>query len=298
VTGLTERLRDLVRYDSALWRRAFAAGVKHGPDPWVRYSPALFGVGFGLGLHAQRAVVRDTLRLILGPRPAWQEARDVAAVFVTFAGSMTDAMLLGADRGYVPQSQAIGAWHFEQAHALGRGLIMATANTAGWDLGGRILSGVQPADVLVVMEPEGDAAALAIQDSLRARAGTQVVHVGPDPLASLPLLHHLRRRRGVVAMKFDRIHPTMRARPVRFFGQSWRVAEGPLLLAAVTGAPIVPVFTRRLGFMRYECIMMPHIALPPRPDAAALDEAAQKLAGSLERFARAYPTQWFRFKAD
>ena len=298
MSELARQLRDLVRYDSALWRRVFAAGVGRGPSWWVRYSPVLFGLGFGLGLDAQRTVVRDTLRMILGQRPAWQEARDVGAVFVNFAGAMSDAMLVGCERGYEPQSHAIGAWHFHEAAQLDRGLIMATAHTAGWDLGGRILRGVQASDVLVVMEPEADPEALAIQDSLRARAGTHVVHVGPDPLASLPLLHHLRRRKGVVAMKFDRIHPTMRARPVTFFGQSWRVAEGPLQLAAMTGAPIVPVFTRRLGFMRYECIMMPHILVPARPSSAELDQAAQQLAGSLERFARAYPTQWFRFRAD
>jgi phosphatidylinositol dimannoside acyltransferase len=272
-----------------------AAGVSRGPYALVRYSPPLWGLGFAAILGQQRAVVRRTLRMVLGARPAWQELRDVGAVFANFACSMTDAMLIGSDRGYKPLLSAVAPWHFEQALALGKGMVMATAHTAGWDLGGPILNSVQPAEVLVVMERERAADALELQDAVRRRAGVHIVHVGSDPLSSLPLLQHLRRKRGVVAMKFDRVPPRMRSRPVRFFGTEWRVAEGPLSLAALTGAPIVPVFTRRLGFLEYQCVIMPPISLSPKPSSAELDEAAQRLASALERFVRSYPTQWFRF---
>ena len=275
-----------------------AAGVARGPYALVRYSPPLWGLGFAALLGRQRAVVRRTLRMVLGPRPAWQELRDVGAVFANFACSMTDAMLVGSGRGYSPSVSAVAPWHFNEALALGKGMIMATAHTAGWDLGGPILSGVQPAEVLVVMEPERVADARELQDAMRRRAGVNIVHVGPDPLASLPLLHHLRHKHGVVAMKFDRVAPTMRSRPVRFFGAQWRVAEGPLSLAALTGAPIVPVFTRRLGFLEYQCVIMPCITLPPKPTPADLDDAAGRLASALERFVRSYPTSWFRFEEE
>ena len=96
-------------------------------------------------------------------------------------------------------------------------------------------------------------------------------------------------------MKFDRSHPGMRCRRVRFLGDPWQVAEGPLQLAALSGAPIVPVFTRRLGFMTYQLINMPPIHLPRRPDDGVVDRAAQRLATALEGFVRAYPTHWFRF---
>jgi lauroyl/myristoyl acyltransferase len=295
VPSFAEKLHQLARHDSLLWRQAMVAGVTRGPYALVRYSPPLWGLAFAAILAEQRAVVRRTLRLVLGPRPAWQELRDVGAVFANFACSMTDAMLVGSGRGYTPSVSAVAPWHFTEALALGKGMVMATAHTAGWDLGGPILSGVQPADVLVVMESERAADARELQDSLRRRAGVHIAHVGADPLSSLPLLHHLRRRRGVVAMKFDRVPPTMRSRPVRFFGTAWRVAEGPLGLAALTGAPIVPVFTRRTGFLEYQCIIMPHIMVPPKPTQAELDEGAQRLASALERFVRAYPTSWFRF---
>jgi KDO2-lipid IV(A) lauroyltransferase len=291
-----KRLRTTLRSDSEFWRKALQAGVQHGPEAWVRYSPPVFGVLFGAALPRQRRAVLRTLRRILGRRPAHEELRDVAEVFSNFASSMTDGMLLGTGRGFVATNRPVADWHFLKCLAQGRGLVIATAQTAGWDLGGPMISSLRGADVAVVMERERDPAARALHDAARQRSGVRVVHVGDDPLASLPLLRHLRQRRGVVAMKFDRIHPGMRSREVRFLGGPWLIPEGPLLLAATAGAPIIPVFTRRLGFMEYQTINTEPIELVRRPSAQQLDAAAQEMASRLERFVRAYPTQWFRFE--
>jgi KDO2-lipid IV(A) lauroyltransferase len=289
------RLRELGRHDSAAWRRVLHAGLLYTPRIWVRHSPTLFGLGFALGLRQQREVVRKTLEMVLGPRPRWRELREVGEVFVEFAHSMTDAILAGSRPGYRVQGEAVGEWHFRDALAQEKGLVVATAHTAGWDLGGAILRGVQDREILVVMAPEEDRQAGELHDQNRQREGVRIVHVGPDPLASLPLLHHLRQARGVVAMQFDRTFPAMRTRTASLFGRPWPVAEGPLSLSALTGAPIVPVFTRRLGFMRYQCIIMAPFVVPAKPSASDLDEAAARLAAALERFVRAYPTSWFRF---
>src|SRR5690606_39326217 len=97
---------------------------------------------------------------------------------------------------------------------------------------------------VLAMQRERDPEARAIQDAARQRAGVQVVHIGDGPLDGLPLLDHLRRG-GVVAMQIDRVPPGMRSREVTFRGERWRAPEGPLTLAALSGAPILPVFTRR-----------------------------------------------------
>jgi KDO2-lipid IV(A) lauroyltransferase len=290
------RVRAVLRRDSEFWRRALHAGVQHGPEAWVRYSPPVFGMLFGAALPTQRRAVLRTLRRILGDRPAHEELRDVAEVFSNFASSMTDGMLLGTGRGYVATNRPVADWHFLSSLARGHGLVIATAQTAGWDLAGAMICSRGAAEVAVAMERERDPAARAVHDAARQRSGVRVVHVGDDPLASLPLLRHLRQRRGVVAMKFDRIQPGMRSRAVRFLGEAWAVPEGPLLLAATAGSPIMPVFTRRLGFLEYQTINTEPIELPRRPSAQQLDAAAQEMASRLERFVRAYPTHWFRFE--
>src|SRR4051794_37620154 len=93
-------IRDLFRFDSQLWRRAMTAGVSFGPDSLVRYSPPMFGLAFGAALPGMRSAVRANLRRILGPRSPIAEAVDIAAVFTNYASCLTEALLLGTDRGY------------------------------------------------------------------------------------------------------------------------------------------------------------------------------------------------------
>ena len=283
-----------LRPDSLLWRRAILAGVTKGPEAWVRYSPPVFGLAFAAALPKKRAIVRANLRRILGPRPAVEELRDVAAVFTTYASCLTEALLLGSDRGYQLKSRSVGVERYHACAAEGRGVIIATAHTGGWEVAGPVLSGVHKGEVVVVMQRERDERARAIQDEARSRAGVKVVHIGESAFDALTLLGHLRRK-AVVAMQIDRVPPTMRSRTVRFFGEPWQVPEGPLTLAAVSGAPILPVFTRRLGFMHYEAIVAPPIRLPRRPSPAELDGAAEQLMNAMADFVRNHPTQWFHF---
>ena len=283
-----------LRPDSLLWRRAILAGVTKGPEAWVRYSPPVFGLAFAAALPKKRAIVRANLRRILGPRPAVEELRDVAAVFTTYASCLTEALLLGSDRGYQLKSRSVGVERYHACAAEGRGVIIATAHTGGWEVAGPVLSGVHKGEVVVVMQRERDERARAIQDEARSRAGVKVVHIGESAFDALTLLGHLRRK-AVVAMQIDRVPPTMRSRTVRFFGEPWQVPEGPLTLAAVSGAPILPDFTRRLGFMHYEAIVAPPIRLPRRPSPAELDGAAEQLMNAMADFVRNHPTQWFHF---
>lgn len=293
--SLAERLRT----DSDFWRRALEAGVTKGPEPWLRHSPPWFGLAFGAALGEQRRLVAESLRRIRGPVPKWRELAEVAQVFTTFASSMTEAMIAGSNRGYRPVSRPVGDWHFMRAAARGAGVIVATAQTAGWDVAGSFLRSVLhlpsgPPEIWVLMAPEPDEASRQRHDRYRRAAGVRIVHVGHDPLSSMPVLGHLRRG-GIVALKFDRIHPGMRTREVTMFGVPRAVPEGPLQLAALSGAPIVPVLTRRLGFMEYEVRSYPEITLGRRASDADRQAAADRLAATLERFVREHPTQWFPF---
>jgi KDO2-lipid IV(A) lauroyltransferase len=287
-------LAEKLRPDSSFWRRAMVAGIKHGPEAWVRYSPPVFGFAFGAALPGARERVRTNLRRVLGPRPPLREWAEVAAVFANYASCLTEAMLLGAGRGHGLISHARGVDNYDDSRRDGRGVIIATAHTGGWEAAGPMLSKVHPAEVVVVMAKERDARARAMQDELRERSGVKVVHIGDSPTDALPLLKHLARG-AVVAVQIDRVPRGMRARDVRLFGGEGQAPEGPLQLAALSGAPIMPVFTRRLGFMEYEMIACPPIRLPRRPSPEELDQAAQTMMRAFETFVRDNPTQWFNF---
>ncbi|MDC0682203.1 lysophospholipid acyltransferase family protein [Sorangium atrum] len=286
-----------LRHDSAFWRRALTAGVTRGPDPLVRHSPPLFGVIFAAALPELRRRVEENLRRVRGPRSRLIDLLDSSAVFAAYGSCITEALLLASDRGYTVVRRSRGVEHYHACAAAGRGVIIVTAHTGGWDIAGQILGVVHPAGVMLAMQRERDAEARAIQDAARQRAGVQVVHIGEGPLDALPLLKHLQRG-GAVAIQIDRAPPGMRSREVTFLGGRWRAPEGPIALAAMSGAPILPVFTHRLGFLDYEAVVAPPIRLARRATEEERDAAAAEMMGALERFVRAHPTQWFHFSGD
>ncbi len=284
-----------LRHDSRLWRKAFALGVEHGPDFLVRFSPPVFGVAFGAALAGPRVRVRETLRLILGPQEPARELALVAEVFANFASSMTEGMLVAAGRGYEASCRSAGGAHYTEALGAGRGVIVATAHTAGWEIGSSLAQAHGAGrSVVVVMAAERDRGARELSDAYREKRGLRVMHVGGDPLSAMPLLRHLRDG-GVAAMMLDRVADGMRTRQARLFGEPFRVSDGLLRLAALTGASIVPAFTRRLGFLEYETVQFPALHCAARPTDAALDAAAAELCACFEAFLRDNPTQWFRF---
>jgi KDO2-lipid IV(A) lauroyltransferase len=190
-----------------------------------------------------------------------------------------------------------GQAHFDDALSDKRGLLLVTAHTAGWEIVGALVGSRRGLRVLVAERAEPDARARAIQDEARQGHGVHVAHIGADPFAGLALMRHLREG-GAVAVQIDRVPRGVRARRVTLFGEPANMPEGPLRLAMLTGAPIVPIFTGRTGHCRYEIAAHRPIRLARSETDGGLDAAAQEIAGALEGFARAHPTQWFHFRAD
>jgi KDO2-lipid IV(A) lauroyltransferase len=149
--------------------------------------------------------------------------------------------------------------------------------------------------MMIVEAPERDARARAIQDEARRGSDVLVAHAGDDPLAALPIVKHLRSG-GVVALQVDRAPPGLRARHVTLFGERSPIPEGPLRLAALTGAPIVPIFAARTGHRRYCVSAYPPIHLARSSTPEELDAAAQRIADAVQEFVRRNPTQWFHFR--
>jgi KDO2-lipid IV(A) lauroyltransferase len=219
----------------------------------------------------------------------------VAKTFVTYATCLTEVLSSGSKNGEPAQLEIRGHSRFEDALSDEKGAVLVTAHTAGWEAAGPQLARDRGLRVMIVERAEEDAVSREIQDQARRAQGLLVAHVGDDPLSALPLMKHLRER-GVVALQIDRTPPMLRARNVTMFGRPARVPEGPLRLAALTGAPIVPVFVARTGRGRYELVVRGPVRLSRSPGEAELDSAAQEIANSLSEFVRAHPTQWFHFR--
>jgi phosphatidylinositol dimannoside acyltransferase len=280
--------------DGAFWRRMARFGAR-GPEWFARWSPPLIGVAICAAAPGPRRAIARNLRRVHGPRGGLLEAADVARTFATYASCLTELLSGEGARGRRPTAVVSGQEHVDAALADRRGLIFATAHAGGWEVAGRLVSRDKGYRVMIVEAPERDAVARAIQDEARQEGGVVVTHIGDDPLSVLPIARHLRGG-GVVALQVDRAPLGQRARDVVMFGDRARIPEGPIRLAALTGAPILPIFAARTGHRRYRIVAHPAIRLARTATDTELDSAAQRIAGAVEEFVRAYPTQWFHFR--
>jgi KDO2-lipid IV(A) lauroyltransferase len=83
--------------------------------------------------------------------------------------------------------------------------------------------------------------------------------------------------------------------PVRLFGEWTTLPAGPAILAARTGAPIVPVVCRRLPDGKYLARHYDPIEVADSTDVE-IQRATQKIADALEDMISVAPEQWYSFK--
>lgn len=276
---------------SAFLRRLAFLGAAHGPKWVLRRAPPVVGLAaFALSGDARSNVLRN-LRRVRHASPI-EDTLEAARTFTTFAGAMAESLAAGSknEEPLVPVIE--GREHLEPL--LGGPFVLGTIHSGGWDVLGALLTGPLALDVMVVMTPEPDPRARELHDAARARAGVKVVHVGEGALDALPLLRQLRAG-GVVAVQLDRTPEGMRTLPVTLFDAPGRMPEGPLHLARLTGAPVVPIFCARLGFRRYLVRIHPPVRVARGAGPDAMAHAAQALADHVTAFVREHPSQWFAF---
>jgi lauroyl/myristoyl acyltransferase len=293
----TARTNGALSLEGSFWRNVARWGSARGPEWFVRVSPPVVGlVACGIAADRRRHVLQN-LRRVRGRAGAVRDALDVARTFVTYASCLAEILGASSPRRRLPEAVVWGEPHVQDALADGRGVVLVTAHTAGWEAIGSLLCRDHALRVMIVEQAEPNPVARAIQDEARQAHGLLVAHVGGDPLSALSLASHLRGG-GVVALQIDRAPRWLRARRVTMFGGAALVPEGPLRLAMLTGAPLVPVFASRTGHRRYDIVAYPPVRVRRSATTGELDATAQNLADALESFVRLRPTQWFHFRDD
>lgn len=287
--------RGPLALDGSFWRHAARLGASRGPSWFVRWSPPVIGAAMAVAMPDERERISRQLARVRGRVSTLRDAVDVVRTFANFASCITEVLATGSKNGLQPEATVHRGPRVDDLLSTLGGVIFATAHTAGWESLGALLAHEHRKEVMIVMQRERDAGARELQDAMRkAPEGVKIVHVGDDPLASLPLMRHLRDG-GVVALQIDRVPTGMAGRAVRLFGRRGSIPEGPLRLAQLTGVPIVPVFSARTGHGRYAVYVSEPICVPRRAEPTAIDAAAQHIADALEEFLSAHPTQWFPF---
>jgi lauroyl/myristoyl acyltransferase len=260
----------------------------------VRTLPPFFGVGAALALRDARQQVRANLTRVRGRRGLLRDTREVAETFATYALCFAEVLSNGSKNARVPDLTVRGKEFIDDAVARKKGIVLVTAHTAGFDAVGPVLGRFYDLELVLVMRAEEDRHAQELHDDARRASGLSIAHVGDDPLASLPLLAKLRKG-AAVAMQIDRTPPGMRVRRVRLFGADGGMPEGPIRLAQLSGAPILPIFCARVGHRSYVAEAGPPRLVARGADEGRIDVVAQEIADTMTSFVRRHPTQWFHF---
>lgn len=281
--------------DGAFWRKVASLGAQRGPEWCIKYAPAVVGAAAAALLPERRHTIATNLRLIRGDKGPIEDAADVVRTFGSYAGCLAEILSVGGKNAGMPDAVLVGRKHVDKASALKRGIMIATIHSGGWELVGPLLVNYRKSKLVMVMEGERDLEAREIQDRARRASGLEVVHVGEDPLSSLPILRHLREGH-TVAMQIDRVPRGMRSVSVKLFGGEFKMPLGPFRLAQVSGAPLVPMFSARTGYRRYVIEAGPAVVLSRRADDTEIARGAQRMADAMSDFLRDHPTQWFHFR--
>jgi predicted LPLAT superfamily acyltransferase len=117
-----------------------------------------------------------------------------------------------------------------------------------------------------------------------------------DPLAAGIKIIAALKKGEVVAMRADR---TLAGKGVEvtLLGERVYLPAGPFVAAALSEARVVYIYTCRVGYRHYRCLIAPGGNFggsdAPRDERAA--QAAQDFATHLETILRQYPYQWSNF---
>jgi len=179
-----------------------------------------------------------------------------------------------------------------------KGVIVLSAHYGNWEmLGAALVARGYP--LTVVRRDQNDGYTNDLIQKQRDRKGIKTV---PRDKPLFNQLVYLLKSNELVALIADQ-----NAGPdglfVDFFGRPTSTFKGPGLFATITGAPIIPIFMVRDGYMKHRVIFKPAVTHTPTGDTgrdiAAITQACTK---EIQDIITAYPEQWMwqhkRWKTD
>jgi KDO2-lipid IV(A) lauroyltransferase len=253
---------------------------------------------FFLVLKRERSAVTGNLRRVSGKSGIalrWKVYR----VFYSFCDLMVSYC-------FVPQathSQLLdmlvdsdgGTARINQCLAKGNGLILWTAHVGNWEFASRLLSMYGRVNVARVVE---DNPAEITLRNLMSSDRVKTVDLKQGIPATLELLQALRRNE-IVAMQGDRVYQR-HTFEMPFFSRPTSFPVGPFMLSQVSGAPVLPAFVIRRGWLRYQVLMGDTIAaVPPQGKCGGEDASLYGAMCEAVRFLEAalvtHHDQWMNF---
>lgn len=277
--------------------RGFAAGwslVKALPEPAAR---SLFQAAADLAVRRNGPAVgrlRVNLRHVVGASTSPAILDDlVRRGMRSYARYWKETFRLPVmDPADVIARTEVSGWgNVDAARSAGRGVIAALTHSGNWDASGIVFRDHLGEGFTTVAERLRPEALFDRFVAYRERLGMEVLPLtgGERPVASI-LTERLKAGRSVCLLTERDL--SAQGLPVQFFGATVTVPAGPALLAATTGAALVPVYASfsETGWRLQFCPEIPIAGQARLRDRVAA--ATQELMTVLEGGITAHPEDW------
>lgn len=246
-----------------------------------------------LSFKDKRAVEKN-LGVILGEAdPGIQE--HTREVFKNFAKYLVDFFRFEKiNKEYIDKYVKLeGFQNLDRAFSQGKGVIGLTAHIGNWELGGVILSTLGYPVIAVALEHKNKLVNKLFNRQRKIK-GVEVVAMG----AALSRCVRGLKENRMVALLGDRDFSN-HSIAVNLLGKPTPIPQGPSYLSIKTGAPLIPGFLVREeknGYLFKFIFEEPITIQPSGDDAKDIQEITSKYLGVIEKYVKAYPTQWYVFR--
>ena len=263
------------------------------PEPLaVRFMGGLGRLAASLPLARRRVALRNLRRFF--PDRSDPELRvQLRDTLELMALSYSDMMLLfrqDRDR-FCRMFRAEGLEHLTSALSSGRGAILVSGHYGAFPMLAAALPSLGIPFHLLYRPPRAGPVRTLFADWL-ARTGATIIEDQPRHLAALRCLEALGKG-ACVCLLTDQHFPAGVVVP--FGGWPAKTGVGAALLAARSGAPLVPVRLFHSGPATYRMIVEPALPGPASRDREELTRVTAAIALTVERWIREDPAPWFWF---
>ena len=187
-----------------------------------------------------------------------------------------------------------GREHILAALERGRGVLLVSTHVGGWEVATALAEAVVPVPTTVIVTDDWLAWAV---EGLRIRAGLRIMYDSEPATRAARLL----RDGEAILVLGDYAKPWMRTYPVRLLDSVAELPAGPVVLARLCGAPLVPFSVLPLAQRRWLVELEPPLYPPERnggveAEQALLQELADRWSETLrqnaDHWAAVYPMTW------
>lgn len=180
--------------------------------------------------------------------------------------------------------------YIESALKMEKGILAIVFHYSNWEIMG-IASTLLNRDVIALARPLKRHKKLNdFLNTLRASTGLKII---PNEWTGKTIMRFLKENK-IVALLADQREKRSKGILVDFFGEKVFTNKGPALLAMKTGAPVIPVYLSRKGFLRYTVVCGRPIEIERKGDIENLIEVnTRKLNAFLETIIMKTPEEWF-----